>query len=93
METKDQDVSCVTNPMSPFVLNTDMNAQLVGPVMEAFGYQRIIFGSSPCPTSSGSSIASDWYELARESLAELGVEQETIDAVFCGNAKKVYGTV
>ncbi|KAG6842178.1 hypothetical protein C0991_001671 [Blastosporella zonata] len=62
----------------------------LGPVMEAFGYQRIIFGSSPCPTSSGSSIASDWYEIARESLAELGVEQEFVDAVFHGNAKKVY---
>ncbi|KAG6879670.1 hypothetical protein C0992_013206 [Termitomyces sp. T32_za158] len=63
----------------------------LGPVMEAFGYQRIIFGSSPCPTSSGSSVASDWYELARESLAELGVEQDFVDAVFYGNAKKVYG--
>ncbi|KAG5648527.1 hypothetical protein DXG03_003138 [Asterophora parasitica] len=63
----------------------------LGPVMEAFGYQRIIFGSSPCPTSSGSSIASDWYEIARESLSELGVEQEFIEAVFYGNAKKVYG--
>jgi len=64
----------------------------LGPVMEAFGYQRIIFGSSPCPTSQGSSIASDWYELARESLSELGVEQDAIDAVFGGNAKKVYGS-
>jgi predicted TIM-barrel fold metal-dependent hydrolase len=77
---------------SPFMLDTNLSIHLVGPVMEAFGYQRIIFGSSPCPTSSGSSIASDWYELARESLAELGVEQETIDAVFYGNAKKVYGS-
>lgn len=67
-----------------------MNAQSVGPVIEAFGYQRIIFGSSPSLTSNGSSIASDWYDLARESLAELGVEQEAIDAVFHGNAKKVY---
>ncbi|KAG5635414.1 hypothetical protein H0H81_011334 [Sphagnurus paluster] len=64
----------------------------LAPVMEAFGYQRIIFGSSPCLTSSGSSIASDWYEIARESLAELGVEQDSIDAVFYGNGKKVYGT-
>ncbi|KAF5380374.1 hypothetical protein D9615_004501 [Tricholomella constricta] len=64
----------------------------LGPVMEAFGYQRIIFGSSPCPTSSGSSIASDWYEIARESLSELGVEQDFVDAVFYGNAKKVYGS-
>ncbi|KAG6832632.1 hypothetical protein H0H92_014468 [Tricholoma furcatifolium] len=64
----------------------------LSPVVEAFGYQRIIFGSSPCPTSSGSSIASDWYEIARESLAELGVDQEFVDAVFHGNAKKVYET-
>ncbi|KAG6845893.1 hypothetical protein H0H87_000699 [Tephrocybe sp. NHM501043] len=64
----------------------------LGPVMEAFGYQRIIFGSSPCPTSSGSSVARDWYEIARESLAELGVEQDFVDAVFHGNAKKVYGS-
>ncbi|GLB37519.1 hypothetical protein LshimejAT787_0405700 [Lyophyllum shimeji] len=64
----------------------------LGPVMEAFGYQRIIFGSSPCPTSTGSSVARDWYEIARESLAELGVEQEFVDAVFYGNAKKVYGS-
>ncbi|KAG6903022.1 hypothetical protein C0995_007455 [Termitomyces sp. Mi166 len=64
----------------------------LGPVMEAFGYQRIIFGSSPCPTSSGSSVASDWYEIARESLAELGVEQDFVDAVFYENAKKVYGS-
>ncbi|KAH0589015.1 hypothetical protein H2248_004791 [Termitomyces sp. 'cryptogamus'] len=64
----------------------------LGPVIEAFGYQRIIFGSSPCPTSSGSSVASDWYELARESLGELGAEQDFVDAVFYENAKKVYGS-
>jgi hypothetical protein len=61
----------------------------VGPVMEAFGYQRIIFGSSSSsgkvPTSAG-----DWYEIARESFAELGVEQEAVDAVFFTTAKKVY---
>jgi predicted TIM-barrel fold metal-dependent hydrolase len=64
----------------------------VGPVIEAFGYQRILFGSSPCPTSTGSSIARDWYEIARESLVELGVEQETVDGVFYENAKKIYDT-
>lgn len=64
----------------------------VGPVMEAFGYQRIIFGSSPSPASESASLAGNWYELARESLAELGVEQEFIDAVFCLNAQKVYGS-
>lgn len=64
----------------------------VSPVVEAFGYQRIIFGSSPCPTSQAPSNVSDWYEIARESLAELGADQESIDAVFCGNAKLVYGS-
>jgi len=63
----------------------------LGPVLEAFGYERIIFGSSHSSASNASSSAGDWYEIARESFAELGVEQEAIDAVFSGNAKKVYG--
>jgi hypothetical protein len=36
---------------------------------------------------------SDWYELARESFAELGIEQEGIDAIFYENAKQVYGSI
>ena len=66
----------------------------VGPVVEAFGFQRILFGSSPAAPLSGASPASragDWYELARESFAELGIEQDVIDAVFALNAKQVYG--
>ena len=66
----------------------------VGPAIEAFGFQRVLFGSSPAAPLSGSSPASsagDWYELARESFAELGVEQDAIDAVFALNAKLVYG--
>lgn len=35
----------------------------------------------------------DWYELARESFAELGIEQEGIDAIFYENAKQVYGSI
>jgi hypothetical protein len=62
----------------------------LGPMLEAFGYSRIIFGSAPSPSSDASSNAGDWYEIARECLAELGVEQEAIVAVFFGNAKKVY---
>ncbi len=58
--------------------------------MEAFGYERIVFGSSPSASSPSPSNAGDWYELARESLAELGVEQEAVDAVFALNARKVY---
>lgn len=59
--------------------------------MEAFGYQRIIFGSSPSSSSKGPSNVGDWYELARESLTELGIEQDFVDAVFYGNAAKAYG--
>ncbi|TFK84119.1 hypothetical protein K466DRAFT_589170 [Polyporus arcularius HHB13444] len=66
----------------------------IGPAIEAFGFQRVLFGSSPAALLTGTSPASsagDWYELARESFAELGVEQEAIDAVFAQNAKAVYG--
>jgi len=64
----------------------------LGPVLEAFGFERIIFGSSHSSASHASSSASDWYEIAKESFGELGVEQEAIDAVFSENAKKVYGS-
>ncbi|KAG7446213.1 uncharacterized protein BT62DRAFT_986815 [Guyanagaster necrorhizus] len=63
----------------------------LGPVMEAFGDQRIIFGSSMVSVK-GLTGAGDWYAISRESLAELGVEQEAVDAVFFGTAKQVYGT-
>ncbi|KIJ40978.1 hypothetical protein M422DRAFT_60544 [Sphaerobolus stellatus SS14] len=62
----------------------------LGPVIEAFGFERVMYGSSSSSgVSSGNSA--DWYELARESLAELGVDQESIDAVFERTAQKVYG--
>ena len=67
----------------------------VGPAIEAFGFQRILFGSSPAAPLSGSSPASnagDWFELARESFAELGIEQDAIDAVFAQNARLVYAS-
>jgi hypothetical protein len=63
----------------------------LGPVMEAFGYERIIFGSSPSSSSRGRAHVGNWYEIARESLAELGIEQAFVDAVFFDNAQKVYG--
>ena len=63
----------------------------VGPAVEAFGFERIIFGSAPSPTSRATSSAGDWYEIARESFAELGVDQETVDGIFGNNAKRVYG--
>jgi len=64
----------------------------LGPAVEAFGYERIIFGSSPSHSKDASttSHAGNWYELARQSFAELGLEQRDIDAVFCDNAKRVY---
>ncbi|KAH7913926.1 hypothetical protein BJ138DRAFT_1001322 [Hygrophoropsis aurantiaca] len=62
----------------------------IGPVLEAFGYERIIFGTAPAPESTSLSTPSDWYEIVRESFAELGVDQEAIDAVFTTNADKVY---
>jgi len=63
----------------------------VGPALEAFGDQRIIFGTSPSPESDAKSAVGDWFELVKESLAELGIEQEGVNAIFGGNAKKVYG--
>ena len=68
-------------------------ALVVGHAIEAFGFQRILFGSSAAAPLSGSSPASnagDWFELARESFAELGLEQEDIDAVFAQNARNAY---
>jgi len=63
----------------------------LGPVLEAFGYERIIFGSSPSASARAPSHAGDWYEIAKESLVELAADQEFADAIFYGNAKKVYG--
>ncbi|EJU04318.1 hypothetical protein DACRYDRAFT_20886 [Dacryopinax primogenitus] len=61
----------------------------LGPVVEAFGFSRIIYsstGSSKSPVSK----ASDWYTLARECVAEMGVEQDALDGVFGVNALDVY---
>jgi len=62
----------------------------VGPAVEAFGFERIVYGSSPSPVSHAHSNAGDWYEIAREAFAELGVDQESVDAVFGGNAQRIY---
>jgi predicted TIM-barrel fold metal-dependent hydrolase len=59
--------------------------------MEAFGYERIIFGSSPSSSSRAHANVGNWFDIARESLAELGIEQASVDAVFYDNAQKVYG--
>ncbi|KAF9507076.1 hypothetical protein BS47DRAFT_1304426, partial [Hydnum rufescens UP504] len=64
----------------------------LGPTVEAFGDSRIIFGSSPLGPELESRISpGDWYTLARESVAELGVEGEGIEAIFSGNARAAYG--
>ena len=71
---------------------SDLPYLTVGPVVEAFGYSRIIFGSSPSPTSHSQSNAGDWYQIARDCFLELGVDQEAVDSVFGLNAKNVYGS-
>ncbi|KZW00304.1 hypothetical protein EXIGLDRAFT_745760 [Exidia glandulosa HHB12029] len=58
----------------------------LGQGVEAFGWQRIVYASAG---AEGSNVG-DWYALARESLAELGVEQEAVDGVFGLNAQGVY---
>lgn len=60
-------------------------------MVEAFGFERILFGSSPPAGSPGVTKTEEWYNVAREALAELGVEQEFIDNVFSLNAQKAYG--
>jgi len=66
----------------------------LGPAVEAFGDSRIIFGSSPLGPELESCISpGDWYTLARESVAELGVEAEGIEAIFSGNARTAYGVI
>jgi len=62
----------------------------IGPVLEAFGFERILFGSSPVGSAAAPSKVADWYELSRECFAELGIEQAGIDAIFGGNAKVVF---
>jgi len=63
----------------------------IGPVIEAFGFERILFGSSRAASATAPSKVADWYELARESFAELGIEQAGVDEIFGANAKRVYG--
>ena len=82
-------------PVSPCLIlcGERTNERTVGPAVEAFGFQRILFGSSaaaPLAGASSASNAGDWFELARESFAELGLEQEDLDAVFAQNARLAY---
>ena len=82
--------SLLSLPFHPLISGLCNFCSSVGPAVEAFGFERIIFGSAPSPTSLARSNASDWYEIAREAFAELGVDQESVDAVFGGNAQRIY---
>lgn len=63
----------------------------LGQGVEAFGWQRIVYASSSVAREGASTGgAGDWYAIARESLAELGVEQDAVDGVFGANAQGVY---
>jgi len=64
----------------------------LGPIIEAFGFSRIIFASSSSSAAEHPSAPENWYELAREAVAELGIDQEGVDAIFGGNAQSVYST-
>ncbi|KAI0302488.1 hypothetical protein BC826DRAFT_984593 [Russula brevipes] len=79
------------SPLQP-QLTSGCARSLVGPAVEAFGFERIIFGSAPSSSSHAHSSAGDWYEIAREAFAELGVEQNSVDAVFGGNAQRIFST-
>lgn len=70
---------------------TNQSFLLVGPIVEAFGFSRIIFASSTPAVPS--STPENWYELAREAVAELGIDQDGVDAIFGGNAKAIYSAV
>ncbi|KIK97364.1 hypothetical protein PAXRUDRAFT_824993 [Paxillus rubicundulus Ve08.2h10] len=69
----------------------DILKLFIAPVLEAFGFERIIFGSSPTTSSDASAQPTNWYRLARESFCELAVEQNEINKVFMDNAERVYG--
>jgi predicted TIM-barrel fold metal-dependent hydrolase len=79
---------CIVSPFFFILMYTSLKRTVVGPAVEAFGFQRIIYGSSSSVPGNNSD---DWYEIAQESLAELGVEQDGLDAVFGTNASLVYG--
>jgi predicted TIM-barrel fold metal-dependent hydrolase len=69
----------------------NIRCSTVAPVIEAFGSERIIYGSSTSTASRTPANAGDWYEIARESLVETGIEQALIDNIFYANADRVYG--
>lgn len=66
--------------------------RVVVPVLEAFGFERIIFGSSPASASGSPTLAENWYNLVLESFRELAVSQDEMDRIFIDNAERVYGS-
>lgn len=66
--------------------------RLVVPVLEAFGFERIIFGSSPASPGGSPALAENWYKLVLDSFRELAVSQDEMDKIFVDNAERVYGS-
>jgi hypothetical protein len=87
MEAENKDVLCVYRHWI-YMGVPYSSTRLVGPAIEAFGYERILFGSSGASQTN----AGAWYDIARESFAEMNTEQEVMDAVFANNAIKVYSS-
>jgi predicted TIM-barrel fold metal-dependent hydrolase len=63
----------------------------VGPALEAFGFERLVFGAGAAGADAPDAQPGEWFALALEAFAELGVEQDAIDAVFGGNARTLFG--
>jgi len=62
------------------------------PVLEAFGFERIIFGSSPAFADGSPALAESWYKLVLGAFRELAVSQDEMDKIFIDNAERVYGS-
>jgi len=65
---------------------------LISPVLEAFGFERIIFGSSPAFGAGSPALAETWYNIVLESFRDLAVSQDEMDKIFIENAERVYGS-
>ncbi|KAG8835011.1 hypothetical protein FRC17_005859 [Serendipita sp. 399] len=87
------DWGAVPSPVDPNAKEWSKRLKMyLGPIIEAFGINRIVFASSSLSSSKHGSLPANWYELAREAVAELGIDQEGVDAIFGGNAKALYGS-
>lgn len=75
----------------------------VSPAIEAFGFHRIVFGSSPAlpgphlgrRTRPSVDLIypyapSEWYSVLRRCLTELGLDAESVTKIMSDNAKDVY---